>query len=125
MSKEVRTVHEMLQRKISHRKDFLNSHSASADKIRGELETYEVVEVWSASCFGQVKNALRRGDTQAAMAALEEFGTLMTEEWNTNAPLANAGVVRASGVLSALDEIEPLVKEAYETIKRGKGDELI
>ena len=121
----IRTVFEMLQQKIKHRKNFLNESAASPDKIRGELETYEVVEVWSASCFRSVKNSLQMGNTEATIEAWAEFTKLMTEEWNTNIPLANAGRERARGVLSALDEIEPLVNEAFETMKRGKSDELI
>jgi hypothetical protein len=50
-AKMTRTVFEMLQQKIKSRKNFLNGHGASPDKIRGELETYEVIEVWSQTCF--------------------------------------------------------------------------
>jgi hypothetical protein len=64
-------------------------------------------------------------NAESAVEAWTEFKKLIAEEWNTNVPLANAGRERARGVLSALDEIEPLVNEAFETMKRGKGNELI
>jgi hypothetical protein len=123
--KSNRTVFEMFQRKIDGRRLFLQSSSAHPDKIRGELEVFDFVSAWMQIWLHSVKIGMRTNDIGAVKEATNVFTQLLTEESKTNAQLANAGVQRARGALSALEEIEPILQMAYDAVRNGQSDELI